>query len=433
MLIVKIFEILCFACLHNCYAHQDFSKQIISQNFIEISSNPNNTEVIEFETPLVQNHTRKNFETLTDNPEHKRENSTSFEKPTAQSISKLTQTPKYINQPNNTNVIKSRELNLLSLTTQINDDTNSETTFHLALINASALPRPRNKRSSSKHRRISASVKRHAHSTLPPVSKRNSQQAIRIGRNNKNSSSTVTNTTPLSVTPKHNITLEISREVVPKVSNGIITQAVKKETKRNKLHRKKHNKCKTDSPVSTELVQTDIGFLIENMRTMQSKGRTATTRNRWDATLTSYENATASVELVSLFENGELSTTTQIPELSSTVTENATEEISVIDIPLKNLFVENETKLNLEDMLEVTSIEAETATSVDNILVNFGTPCEVKEGDSCWYEREVGDTLTLTVNITSDLDDDTFDVTWRRMYDKYNKKRKVLIKIEPGG
>ncbi|GIX81233.1 EGF-like domain-containing protein [Caerostris extrusa] len=121
---------------------------------------------------------------------------------------------------------------------------------------------------------------------------------------------------------------------------------------------------------------------------MQSKGRTATKRNKWDATLTSHVDVTALVEFVSLFENGELSAT-QI------------------------------------------QIQKRTATSVDNVLVDFGTPCEVKEGDSCWYEREVGDTLTLTVNITSDLDDDTFDVTWRRMYDKYNKKRKVLIKIEP--
>ncbi|XP_055941668.1 uncharacterized protein LOC129971716 [Argiope bruennichi] len=67
----------------------------------------------------------------------------------------------------------------------------------------------------------------------------------------------------------------------------------------------------------------------------------------------------------------------------------------------------------------------------EDIQVNYGSPCDFSDNNSsCWYEREVGDTLTLDVNITSSKDENAFAVRWKRMYQKYKQKQCVYIKLE---
>ncbi|GFT39952.1 EGF-like domain-containing protein [Nephila pilipes] len=66
----------------------------------------------------------------------------------------------------------------------------------------------------------------------------------------------------------------------------------------------------------------------------------------------------------------------------------------------------------------------------EDVTVSYGTSCDFIHNDSCWFEREIGDTLTLGVNINSTKDENSFEVHWKRLYQKYNDKRCSIIKIE---
>ncbi|XP_054711172.1 uncharacterized protein LOC129220768 [Uloborus diversus] len=68
----------------------------------------------------------------------------------------------------------------------------------------------------------------------------------------------------------------------------------------------------------------------------------------------------------------------------------------------------------------------------DDTDIVYGSRCDQMEKGECWFVREIGDTLTLTVNITSAKGADAFVVRWHKIYYKRSKNKRIALEIQPG-
>ncbi|KAG8187220.1 hypothetical protein JTE90_020651 [Oedothorax gibbosus] len=64
--------------------------------------------------------------------------------------------------------------------------------------------------------------------------------------------------------------------------------------------------------------------------------------------------------------------------------------------------------------------------------VSFGSNCDQHpNATTCWFERYIGDSVTLTVNISSFKEDNSFNVSWIKVYKRRHKESGVVVKIDP--
>ncbi|XP_035216774.1 uncharacterized protein LOC118190208 [Stegodyphus dumicola] len=66
----------------------------------------------------------------------------------------------------------------------------------------------------------------------------------------------------------------------------------------------------------------------------------------------------------------------------------------------------------------------------DDIFIESGSSCDRENQQTCWFERQVGDILTLETNIIgSNGPNSSFIIRWSKLYHKRNRKRPLSIEI----